>query len=172
MGRKTSYGGPYPVPGGGAKLAVEVNEMTKSTVTRTWVAGLAVFAAGIVASIVGVFLMLAYGGVFTQVGTSDAYNFTPNLDGFFWTAVSIIVVGGLITLAGSIVQLAAWIGGLVNSYLLPSKGWFTVLLLGGVFSLVFAPIGFAAMLAYVVAAPDGEPYRKAQPAGPMHPATA
>lgn len=146
--------------------------MTKSTVTRTWVGGLAVFAAGIVASIVGVSLMLAYGGVFTQVAGTNNYDFTPNLDGFFWTAVAIIVVGGLITLVGSIVQLAAWIGGLVNSYLLPSKGWFAVLLLGGVLSLGFAPIGFAAMLAYVVAAPDGEPYRKARTAAPMQPAAA
>ena len=146
--------------------------MSKSTVTRTWVAGLAVFAAGIAASMVGVFLMLAYGGVFTQIAGTNNYDFTPNLNGFFWTAVTIIVAGGLITLVGGIVQLAAWIGGLVNSYVLPGKGWFTVLLLGGVFSLVFAPIGFAAMLAYVVAAPDGEPYRQAQPAVPMHPAAA
>jgi len=172
MGRRTSYGRPCPFPRCGAKLTVEVIEMTKSTVTRTWIGGLAVFAAGIVASIVGVFLMLAYGGVFTQIAGTNRYDFTPNMSGFFWTASAIIVVGGLITLVGSIVQLAAWIGGLVNSYLLPSKGWFAVLLLGGVFSLAFAPLGFAAMLAYVVAAPDGEPYRKAQSAVPMHPATA
>jgi len=153
----------------------EVNEMTKSTVTRAWIAGLAVFAAGIVASIVGVFLMLAYGGVFSQVADTNNYDFTPNMNGFFWTAVGIIVVGGLITLAGSIVQLAAWIGGLFNSYLLPSKSWFAILLLGGVLSFAFAPIGFAAMLAYVVAAPDGEPYRQPgtpvqmKPAAPLAP---
>lgn len=144
--------------------------MTKSTVTRTWVAGLAVFAAGIVASIVGVFLMLAYGGVFTQIAGTNNYDFTPNMNGFFWTAVAIIVVGGLITLVGSVVQLAAWIGGLFNSYLLPSKSWFAILLAGGVLSFVFAPIGFATMLAYVVAAPDGEPYRQPQMPAPMRPA--
>lgn len=143
--------------------------MTKSTVTRTWVGGLAVFAAGIVASLVGVFVMFAYGGVFTQVSTNK-YDFTPSMDGFFWTAIAIIVIGGLITLIGSIVQLAAWIGGLVNSYLLPSKSWFLILLLGGLFSFVFAPLGFAAMLAYVVAAPDGEPYRQPQANVPMRPA--
>ena len=143
--------------------------MTKSTVTRTWVAGLAVFAAGIAASIVGVFLMLAYGGVFTQVGGTSNYDFTPNMNGFFWTAIAIIVVGGLVTVVGSIVQLAAWIGGLFNSNLLPSKSWFAILLAGGVLSFVFAPIGFAAMLAYVVAAPDGEPYRRPQVPAPMQP---
>jgi hypothetical protein len=38
-----------------------------------------------------------------------------------------------------------------------------------VLSFAFAPIGFAAMLAYVVAAPDGEPYRKAAAPAAMHP---
>lgn len=134
--------------------------MSKSTITKTWIGGLAVFAAGIVLAIVGVFLMLAYGGTFTQGAVAGKYDFTPDMNGFFWTTVGLIVVGGLITLAGSIVQLAAWIGALFNSYLLTSKGWFVILLLGGVFSFLFAPTGFAAMLAYVVAAPDGELYRE------------
>lgn len=36
--------------------------MTKSTITKTWVVGLVTFGAGIVTAMVGVFLMLAYGG--------------------------------------------------------------------------------------------------------------
>jgi hypothetical protein len=60
------------------------------------------------------------------------------------------------------VQLAAWIGALFNTYMLPSKAWFLILLLGGVLSIVLAPIGFAVMLAYVVAAPDGVLYRQTQ----------
>lgn len=152
-------------------LKPEVNHMTKSTVTKTWIGGLAVFAAGIVLGIVGVFLMLAYGGTFTQIAGTSNYDFTPNMNGFFWTTIGLIVVGGLITLVGSIVQLAAWIGGLFNSYALPSKGWFVILLLGGVLSLAFAPIGFAAMLAYVVAAPGGELYRRPQVPAPLQQAT-
>lgn len=152
-------------------LRLEVNDMSKSTITKTWIGGLAVFAAGIVLGIVGVFLMLAYGGTFTQIAGTSNYDFTPNMNGFFWTTIGLIVVGGLITLVGSIVQLAAWIGGLFNSYLVPSKGWFVILLLGGVLSLAFAPIGFAAMLAYVVAAPDGELYRGPQATVPMQQAT-
>jgi hypothetical protein len=151
--------------------------MTKSSITKVWIGGLAVFAAGIVVAIVGVFLMLAYGGTFTQiVGTND-YNFDPSMNGFFWVTVGLIVAGGVIGLIGSIVQLAAWIGGLVNSYLLPSKAWFLVLLLGGLLSIGFAPIGFGVMLAYVIGAPDGTPYREAQvPAptqqpGPLAPTT-
>ena len=147
--------------------------MTKSTITRTWIGGLAVFAAGIVASMVGVFLMLAYGGTFTQIAGTNKYDFTPDLGGFFWTTVAVIVIGGLVAAVGGVVQLAAWIAAMVNSYALPEKGWFLVLLLGGLLSFVFAPIGFAAMVAYVIAAPDGAPYRTpsypaaARPTGPV-----
>jgi hypothetical protein len=132
--------------------------MRKSTITRTWIGGLVVFAAGMIASIVGVALMLGYGGTFTQVAGTNNYSFSPDMSAFFWSMVGVIVLGGVLALIGSIVQLAAWIGGLFNSYLLPSKGWFAVLLAGGVLSFAFAPLGFAVMLAYVVAAPDGEPY--------------
>jgi hypothetical protein len=139
-------------------LKSEVIYMRKSTITRTWIGGLVVFAAGIIVSIVGVGLMLGYGGTFTQVAGTNNYNFTPDMSAFFWTTVGVTVFGGVVSLIGSIVQLAAWIGGLFNSYLLPSKAWFAVLLAGGVLSFAFAPIGFGAMLVYVVAAPDGEPY--------------
>jgi hypothetical protein len=138
-------------------------KMTKATITKTWIGGLAVFGAGIVASLVGVFLMLAYAGTFTQVADSTRYEFTPDRSGFFWLTVAIIVIGGLIALVGSIVQLAAWVGALFNTYLVPSKGWFLVVLLGGLLSFFLAPLGFAAMLAYVVAGPDGTMYRTIAP---------
>jgi len=136
--------------------------MTKSMITRSWIGGLVVFATGIVVAIVGVFLMLAYGGTFTQIADTSNYDFTPDMNGFFWTTIGVIVVGGVIALIGSIVQLAAWIGALVNSYMLPEKAWFLILLLGGLLSIGFAPIGFAVMVAYVIAAPDGVLYRQTQ----------
>lgn len=143
--------------------------MGKSAITKTWIGGLVVFAAGIVVAIVGVFLMLAYGGTFAQVaGDPRNYTFTPDLNGFFWTTIGVIVTGGIIALIGSLVQLGAWVGALVNSYALPEKTWFLVLLLGGLVSilLALAPIGFAVMIAYVIAAPDGSVYR-AQPQPPL-----
>ncbi len=160
----------WRVPMPWAILILEVNRMTKSTITRAWIGGLAVFAAGIIVAIVGVFMMLAYGGTFAQVaGNPNNYNFTPNLNGFFWTTVSLIVIGGLIALVGSIVQLAAWVGALVNTYALPDKTWFFILLLGGVLSLGFALIGFAVMVAYVIAAPDGTLYKQPQAPTMVHP---
>jgi hypothetical protein len=141
--------------------------MTKSTITKVWIGGLAVFAAGIVLAIVGVFLMLGYGGTFTQIAGTTNFDFVPDMNGFFWVAVGLIVAGGLIGLIGTVVQFAAWVGGLVNSYALPGKEWFWVLLLGGILSFAFAPIGFAAMIAYVIAAPDGTPYRQVQAPTPV-----
>src|SRR2546423_13336661 len=111
--------------------------MTKSMIAKTWIGGLAFFAAGIVVAIVGVFLMLAYGGTFTQVAAANNYDFVPDMSSFFWITVLLIVAGGIIALIGSVVQLAAWIGGLFNSYALPTKGWFIVLLLGGLLSFAF-----------------------------------
>ena len=141
--------------------------MTKPTITKTWIGGLAVFGAGIVAALVGVFLMLAYGGTFTQVqGTASQYDFTPNNNGMFWFSISIITIGGLIAAAGSIAQFAAWVGTLFNTYLMPTKEWFFVLLIGGLLSFFFAPLGFGAMLAYVIAGPDGTAYRAAHAPAP------
>jgi hypothetical protein len=80
-------------------------------------------------------------------------------------------------LVGRVVELAAWIGALFNSYMLPGKTWFLVLLLGGVLGIVLAPVGIAVMLAYVVAAPDGVLYRQMQvpttmpQPGPLAPTT-
>lgn len=149
----------------------------KSTITKTWIGGLVTFAAGIVVSMVGVFLMLTHIGTFTQIAGANRYNFTPDIDGFFWTTIGIIVIGGLIMLIGRVVELAAWIGALFNSYMLPGKTWFLVLLLGGLLGIVLAPIGIAVMLAYVVAAPDGVLYRQMQvpttmpQPGPLAPTT-
>lgn len=145
--------------------------MTKSLITRVWIGGLAVFAAGIVVAIVGIFLMLAYGGTFTQVADTSNYNFNPDMNGFFWVTVGLIVAGGLIGLIGSIVQFVAWVGGLINSYRLPDKAWFFVLLLGGVLSLGFAPIGFAAMIAYLIAAPDAPAQHRLETPTATKPAT-
>jgi hypothetical protein len=136
--------------------------MRKSLITRVWIGGLVVFAAGIIFALFGVFLMLAYGGTFTQVAGTNSYDFNPNTNGFFWATVGLITTGGLVAFVGSIAQFVAWIGGLINSYALPDRTWFAVLLIGGVLSFAFAPLGFAAMLVYVIGAPDGTPYRQAQ----------
>jgi hypothetical protein len=82
--------------------------------------------------------VIAYGGAFTRVVGTGNHNFVPSMNGFFWVTIGLIVAGGMVGLAGSVVQLVAWVGGLVNSYGLPEKTWFLILLLGGLLSIAFA----------------------------------
>lgn len=136
--------------------------MKKSTITRTWIGGLVVQAVGLLIIGLGLVLMLAYGGTFTQASSGNGYDFVPSYGGFFWTTIVLIVAGAFGTAIGGIVGLVAWIGALVNTYQIPDKTWFAVLLAGGVFGFAFALIGFAAMVAYVIAGPDGMAVRQPQ----------
>ncbi len=52
--------------------------------------------------------------------------------------------------AAWVAGLVAWIGALFNTWQLDSKAWFISLLLLGIFNL-----GFFAMVAYIIAGPDG-----------------
>jgi hypothetical protein len=133
----------------------EVNNMTKSTITRTWIAGLVVLAAGLVVGGISLGLMLAYGGTFTAAPSGNGYDFVPRTDSFFWTTVGFMLLGFTVAAVGGIVQLAAWVGALINTNRMADKTWFAVLLIGGLVGVVFAPVGFAAMVAYLVAGPDG-----------------
>jgi hypothetical protein len=129
--------------------------MKKSTVTRTWLGGLVLLAVGLLVAGISIGLMLAYGGTFTRTSTGNGYNFVPSYDGYFWTTVGIMIAGFAVVAIAGLVQLAAWIGALVNTYRLQDKTWFVVLFAGGVLGLAFGLIGFAAMVAYLIAGPDG-----------------
>jgi len=140
--------------------------MTKRTITRTWLGGLVGLAVGLVVVAFSVGLMLGYGGTFTAAQNGNGYDFVPRFDGFFWTMVGLMVAGISLTAVGGLVQLAAWIGTLVNTYRLEDKTWFAVVLAGGLLGLAFGLLGFAAMVAYLVAGPDGMAVRQiSAPAG-------
>jgi hypothetical protein len=143
-------------------LTLEVEDMTKSTITRTWIGGLVVLAAGLIIAGASVALMLAYGGTFTPAPGGNSYDFIPRYDGFFGTMVALIVIGGIAAAVGGLVQLAAWIGALVNTYQLQDKTWFGVMLALGLLGFAFGLMGFAAMVAYLIAGPDGTAARAPQ----------
>lgn len=129
--------------------------MTKSTVTRIWLIGVLTFFVGLVVGGVALGLMFAYGGKFVPAASGNGSDFIPRTDSYFWTTVSFIAVGCVIALAGAVAQLVAWVGALLNTYLLRDKSWFIVLLAGGLIGLAFGLTHFAVMIAYVVAGPDG-----------------
>ena len=133
--------------------------MAKATVTK-------LFIGSVIAGIAGLIL----GG--TAVGIAAANDvFVMNgqqivgIQGgtLAWSMLGIGVVGGLVIAGAMIGGLVSWIGALLNTSQLESKTWFLVLLLLGIFSF-----GLFAMIAYVIAGPDG--LRPAAPASAPTPA--
>ncbi len=128
--------------------------MTKPTITKAWLAGLLMFVAGLLVAGLGVALMLAFGGQYTPAASGNGYDFNPTINGFFWLTISLMVLGSTVAAAGGIVQLAAWIGALVNTYQIADKTWFAALLASGLLGFAFSLLSFAGMVAYLVAGPD------------------
>jgi hypothetical protein len=129
--------------------------MAKATITKIWITGLILLVVGLIVGGLGLGLLFAYGGEFVPTSTPNDYTFVPRIDAFFWAMVSLMAVGFAVAAAGGVAQIAAWIGALINTQRLQDNTWFIVLLVGGVLGLAFSPVGFAVMVAYVVAGPDG-----------------
>jgi hypothetical protein len=136
--------------------------MAKRTITRIWLGGLVALAIGLLVSGLSIGLMLAYGGTFTAAPGGNGYDFVPSFGPFFWTMVGLMIAGFILAAVGGLVQLAAWIGALVNTYTLEDKTWFAMVLAGGLLGLAFGLLGFAAMVAYLIAGPDGMAVRHPQ----------
>ncbi len=120
--------------------------MSKATVTRLFIASLIAVTAGAVLAVIAVALAFA-NDVFVMNG-STVVDVRPSA-----LAVSLLglgVLGGIAIIGGAIAGFVSWIGALLNTSQLQSKTWFLVLLLLGIFNL-----GFLAMIAYVIAGPDG-----------------
>ena len=145
--------------------------MAKPTIVRTWFAGLIAIAGGLLMVGVSIALMLTYGGTFTQATGSNAYDFVPTQDGFFWFTVAGIVFGGIVSAAGGIIQLAAWVGALINTNRLADKTWFVVVLFGGLIGFVFGPAGLVTMVVYLISGPDGYAVQQPTPAIGARPST-
>jgi hypothetical protein len=120
--------------------------MSKATVTRLFIGSLIAFAAGAVLAIAGVGLAIA-SNVFVMAG-SDIVGIQGGP--LAWTTLGLGAIGGIAIVGALISGLVAWIGALLNTWQLESRTWFAVLLLTGIFNF-----GFIAMVAYLVAGPDG-----------------
>ena len=120
--------------------------MNKATVTRLFIGSLIGVAAGAILAIAAVALATA-NDVFVMAGPD-----VVGLQGsaLVWSLLGVGIVGGLTVVGGLMTGLVAWIGALLNTWQLESKMWFAVLLLTGIFNF-----GFIAMVAYVIAGPDG-----------------
>ena len=122
--------------------------MSKASITRLFISGLIAALAGAVLVIVAVAVALA-NGVFVMNGSEIV---DVNATGLAWAMLALGIVGGLTVIGGAIAGLISWIGALLNTAQLTNKGWFVGLLLLGIFNF-----GFIAMIAYLIAGPDGKP---------------
>jgi len=121
--------------------------MSKATVTRLFIGGLVAFGAGAIVTIFAIALALA-NNVFVMSG-NDIVAIQGGTLG--WALIGLAILGGLAAAGGVIAGFIAWIGAVLNTWQLESKAWFVGLLLLGIFNF-----GFFAMIAYVVAGPDGK----------------
>jgi hypothetical protein len=139
----------------------EVINMTKRTVTTIFVGSLLAIFGGLVLGFAAAFVASATGAL--VMNGPDVTGVQSTFLG--WGMVGLMIVGGLAMIGGAIGQFVAWIGAVLNTVRLEDKTWFIVLLILGLMSF-----GFIAMLAYVVAGPDGTapaPARGGIPARPQ-----
>jgi hypothetical protein len=135
--------------------------MSKATVTRLFIgAGLAMIAGALLAFVA--VAVASASNVFVMNG-SDIVGFRGSP--LAWSALAIGTAGVIAFIGGLIAGLVSWIGALLNTWQLDSKAWFIGLLLLGIFNL-----GFFAMVAYLIAGPDGK--ATAAPGGLQAPAPA
>jgi hypothetical protein len=120
--------------------------MSKTTVTRLFIGSIVAAGAGAILLIIAVGLALA-NNLFIMSG--------PDVVGVQGSPLALAlfalgIAGSVAIVGGMIGGLVSWIGALLNTAQLDSKAWFLGLLLLGIFNF-----GFFAMIAYVLAGPDG-----------------
>jgi hypothetical protein len=129
--------------------------MSKATVTRLFVGGGIAVVSGAIVAVAAVWIAIAT-DVFVMSG-ADIVGLRGGA--LAWSLIGLGIVGGLAIMGGLIAGLVAWIGALLNTWQLDSKTWFVVLLLLGIFNF-----GFFAMIAYLIAGPDGTAHTSPQTA--------
>lgn len=120
--------------------------MTKATITKFFIGGIIAVVAGLLLAFVAVWAAFAAGEFVMDGPDVTGVQFTA----FGWSMVGLMIIGGFSMIGGAIAGLVAWIGALLNTAQLQDKLWFVLLLVLGLLSF-----GFIAMVAYVIAGPDG-----------------
>ena len=120
--------------------------MSKATVTRVFLASAVAVIAGAVLAFAAVWIAYANGAFVMSGPDVIGVQATP----YAWTIVGLGIVAALAMIGGFIGGLVSWIGALLNTAQLEDKTWFIVLLVLGLVSF-----GLVAMIAYVIAGPDG-----------------
>jgi H+/Cl- antiporter ClcA len=135
-------------------MSIEMFRMSKKNVTRLFVGAIVAVVAGVVLAIAALWAALASDAI--DLGGSDYID--VNGGSGAWTALGLVIVGSLAILGGTIAAVVSWIAALLNTWQLEDKMWFASLLALGLLGF-----GVIAMIAYVVAGPDGTKQSVARP---------
>jgi hypothetical protein len=135
-------------------MSIEMIRMSKKNVTRLFVGAIVAVSAGLVLGIAAMWAALASDAI--DVGGSDVIDVTGGSGA--WTALGLVIVGSLAILGGTLAAVVSWIAALLNTWQLEDKAWFASLLALGLLGF-----GVVAMIAYVVAGPDGTKQSVARP---------
>ncbi len=122
--------------------------MSKPTITRLFVGSAIAVVAGLLLAFAAVWIAYANGSF--EMSGPDVVGI--NGSSLTWAMIGLFAVSMLAVLGGAIGGLVSWIGALLNTAELADKTWFILLLVLGLLSF-----GLVAMIAYVIAGPDGKP---------------
>jgi hypothetical protein len=135
-------------------MSIETFRMSKHDVARLFVAAAVAFGAGVVLAVAALGAALAS----DAINLGGEYVIDVNGGSGAWSALGLVIVGSLAILAGSVAGVVSWIAALLSTWELEDKVWFGSLLVLGLLGC-----GVVAMIAYVVAGPDGTDQSLARP---------
>jgi H+/Cl- antiporter ClcA len=135
-------------------MSIEMIRMSKRNVTRLFAGGIVVVGVGLVLGIAALWAALASDAI--DLGGSHVID--VNGGSGAWTALAFVIVASLAILGGTVAAVVSWIAALLNTWELEDKTWFASLLALGLLG-----VGVVAMIAYVVAGPDGTKQTVAKP---------
>jgi hypothetical protein len=135
-------------------MSIEMIRMSKKKITRLFVAAVVAVGAGLVLGFAALGTALAT----DAIDFGGSYVIDVNGGSGAWTALGLVIVGSLVILGGTVAAVVSWLAALLNTWQLEDKMWFWSLLALGLLGF-----GVVAMIAYVVAGPDGTKQTVARP---------
>jgi len=127
-------------------MSIELIRMSRKNVTRLFVGAIVAVGAGLVLGVAALGAALATDAI--DLGGDHVID--VNGGSGAWTALGLVVVGAVAILVGTIAAVVSWIAALLDTWQFEEKTWFASLLALGLLGF-----GVLAMIAYVVAGPDG-----------------
>ena len=127
-------------------MSIDMILMSKKNTTRLFVGAIAAFAISLVLGVAALWSALASDAI--DVGGSAVIDVHGGSGA--WTALGLVVVASLVILIATVAVVLSWIAALLNTWRFEETTWFAALLALGLLGF-----GVVAMIAYVVAGPDG-----------------